>query len=166
MMFTVSIKSNPDWVWLLSETLSLTGRDVMVKNVQFECQNPHIAVGVIIDVSLWPALVGFLWRWNALYKFKCFNDNEITSIWSSLFVSLSSSWTYDVNALDSLLFLCLVFGVRLTGSGVLFLFGVVSFKAKGSGVFSKLESVVGKLEGVVGKLEGVVKACWKRSLGF
>ena len=74
-------------------------------------------------------------------------------------MSLSSSWTYDVNALDSLLFLCLVFGVRLTGSGVLFLFGVVSFKAKGSGVFSKLESVVGKLEGVVGKLEGVVKAC-------
>lgn len=42
--------------------------------------------------------------------------------------------------------------MRLTGSEVLFLFGVVSFKAKGSDVFSKLE-------GVVGKLEGVVKAC-------
>ena len=66
---------------------------------------------------------------------------------------------YDVNARESLLFLCLVFGVRLTGSGVLFLFGVVSFEAKGSGVFSKLEGLVGKLEGVVGKLEGAVKAC-------
>ena len=66
---------------------------------------------------------------------------------------------YDVNAQESLLFLCLVFGVRLTGSGVLFLFGVVSFEAKGSGVFSKLEGLVGKLEGVVGKLEGAVKAC-------
>ena len=72
---------------------------------------------------------------------------------------------YDVNAWESLLFLCLVFSVRLTGSGVLFLFGVVSSEAKGSGVFSKLEGVVGKREGVVGKLEGVVKACWNRSLG-
>lgn len=81
-------------------------------------------------------------------------------------MSINSSWTFDVNALDSLLFLCLIFGVRLTGSGALFLFGVVSFKAKGSGVFSKLEDVVGKLLGivgkleeVVGKLEGAVKAC-------
>ena len=50
------------------------------------------------------------------------------------------------------------FGVRVTGSGVLFLFGVISFEAKGSGIFSKSEGVVGKLERVVGKLEGVVKA--------
>ena len=49
--------------------------------------------------------------------------------------------------------------MRLTGSGVSFLFDVVSFQTKGSGVFNKLEGVVGKLEGVADKLEGFVKAC-------
>ena len=44
MMFTVLIKSNPDLIWLLSETLSLAGHDVIVENIQFEGQNSHTAV--------------------------------------------------------------------------------------------------------------------------
>ena len=79
----------------------------------FECQKSQTAVLVVTSVSLRPAFDGFLWNFNASYKFNCFSDKDITSVSSDWFNAIS--FMYDVNSLDSRLFFFLVVGVILTG---------------------------------------------------